>query len=121
MTNEEMNRYVADRMGWCWHSIYPPNDTRYGYCRHCGKHQSEWDYKDNPDFSTKSGTVDLLGLMMKRDDASAFFGTLVYGYDPEEDEEELIPCHIVTTSGALLEAVYGWFKERERNERDIPT
>lgn len=62
-----LSREFCELAGICWHEIYPPSDSRYGFCRHCGKHRQEWDYKDNPDFTDAREVLDALG-----DDLEAF-------------------------------------------------
>jgi hypothetical protein len=114
--NEEMNRYVAEKLG------YPK------ICRGCQMAQADSKMLDRggrcfhvsyPDFSNDPGAVQLLRLMMGRKDWWVFRNK--YGDEHryneqsgEYDYEPMIPINLITTPSALLKACYAWFKEGEK-------
>jgi hypothetical protein len=116
--NEEMNRYVCEKLGLCWHITEGMRNKEAIRCLKCQQLYfpgNSW----NPDFSTDAGAVQLLRLMMGRKDWWVFRNK--YGDEHryneqsgEYDYEPMIPINLITTPSALLKACYAWFKEGEK-------
>jgi hypothetical protein len=108
MTNEEMNKYVAKKLGLCWHEWTCPG----GACT-CGSmnryHQPE---NNNPDFSTDAGTVQLLRLIMEMKGFNRLYMDFLCGGNMWIPTVKFLK--IFTTPGVLLKAVYDYFKEGEK-------
>jgi hypothetical protein len=63
---KDINRELAERLG------IPRHRTgKAGYCEVCGHHSC---FEKNPDFTSDSGKIELLRLMMKREDWPEFCG-----------------------------------------------
>lgn len=117
LMENDKNRFVAEKLGILWHK------PKEGYGDECicgsislGYHNSQKALerhckKSNPNFSTDSGAVELLRLMMGRPSWWEFISEAWWARcDTFED------CFkIITTPGALLDAAaeyFGW-KEGE--------
>ena len=119
MTNEEMNRYVAEKLGLCCHERDPDGliiNTK-AKCLHCDKKLpikfTEMGYEFfNPNFTTDAGKVELLRLMVEREDYMKFVKFMeskLYG-----DWVAELFHYITDKTGKLLKAAYDWFKEKEK-------
>lgn len=123
------NQFVAEKLGRCWHDIQDHHGTeKYGLgsCSKCGEtftaiHFSDWSHEAcNPDFTTDAGAVELLRLMMKREDWKQFHrelrGAMIWDEIREAHIYFSIDVLYITTPGALLDAVadyFGWKEERK--------
>ena len=110
-TTEDKNRFVAEKLGMCWHK---PALNFSRYCHKCGKTIPKEDTTGNivrPDFSTDSGAIQLLRLMEEHPEGSLFFARLIYsGTNVESiDDDGYIPRKIITAPGALFNAVWEFF------------
>jgi hypothetical protein len=115
----DINKELAELLGLCWHE-YDHWEGRYQVCR-CGvKHF----YSDkpvdwaNPDFASDSGKIELLRLMMKREDWSKF---AVYIWDAEVViNSQVIPqvaitiIYITNTTGRLAQAAVEFLKGQNK-------
>lgn len=102
----DKNRFVAEKLGLCWHEFNPDYDV---YCKKCRRSVG----MGNPDFSSDAGAVELLRLMMKRDDWSVF--TSWHTINKHITTDHWIWNELITTPGALLDSAaehFGW-KEGE--------
>ena len=68
-TSQEKDRFICKKMGVCWHEYvwvdYPDApQCSYWECSGC-KHKTQYKkyWKDNPDFTSKAGRVQLLKLI----------------------------------------------------------
>jgi len=94
----DKNRFVAEKLGLCWHEYDPDYDV---YCKKCRVSIGD----GNPDFSTDAGAVELLRLMMERPSWWEFISE-AWGTRRDTFED----CFkIITTPGALLDAAAEWF------------
>ena len=114
MTNSEMNRYVAEKLGVRWHKVIPSRELRLKQPCICGSY--DCNPADNPDFTTDSSKGELLRLMMKREDCPDFVETIGYisagGYG--RNQVSFIRLDYITdTTGKLLTDVYEWLKETQ--------
>jgi hypothetical protein len=125
-TNTDKARYVIERLGMCWHKVIA------GYANHigdvqcsCGKVFTEEEYQrhledHNPTFLDPAGRIQLLELMMGRDDSSTFSHRI--GGDSKWLTDEdciskwtiLIPTKYMTQPGLLLDAAYQFLREKEK-------
>jgi hypothetical protein len=98
---KDINRELAERLG------IPRHRTgKAGYCEVCGHHSC---FEKNPDFTTDSGKIELLRLMMKREDWSKFLFTInkvagitVWG------QNFIFVRYITDTTGLLAQAAVEW-------------
>ncbi len=98
---EAANREVAEWLGLCWWEYRMEGYGLYHWkCVFCGRRET-LKLHDNPDFTTKSGRVELLELMMKRKDFGHFIvgiGTFTFDF----------MNYLLDNSGKLLLAVRDW-------------
>jgi hypothetical protein len=108
----DKNRELAKLLGLCWHE-YDHWDGRWQVCR-CGL---KYLYIDkpvdwtNPDFTTDSGKIELLGMMEAHPKGKLFFAKLMYrGQNVEAiDDDGYISRHYITdTTGLLAQAAVEW-------------
>lgn len=102
----DKNRFVAEKLGLCWHEYDPDYDV---YCKKCRVSIGD----GNPDFSTDAGAVELLRLVQKRDYYLELINSIGQMYNFPDCKEFLIEDRYITTKGALLNAVaeyLGWGK-----------
>ena len=118
MTTEQMNKEVwlwLDKTN-CWHE-WIPNESPFArvgyYCKHCAEGA---DYPDNMVdgvcFDDDAGAVQLLRLMMGREDWDRFHDYLMAKWDSETFLTYL--AKLITTPGKLLKAVHEWSKEHPK-------
>jgi hypothetical protein len=108
--NLALNKRACELLGICWHEAIANNDKYYeatheGWRCSCGR--SVPCINRNPDFTTDPGKVELLRLMMQREDWRNFRdGYLcVHG--------DYIPCKLITdTTGLLLKAAVEWMESQ---------
>jgi len=90
----DINRELAELLGLCWHEPIPD------ICCKCGSREPF-----NPDFTTDPGKIELLRLMMKRDDWPKFahyVGT----------HNGAFPLDLITdTTGRLAQAAVEWLRK----------
>jgi hypothetical protein len=79
MTTTEKNKEACRLLGICWHEFHPycENGEHTSYCIKCLEEETEQD--QNPNFTTPSGRVQLLGIMEKHEKGKLFFAQLMYG------------------------------------------
>jgi hypothetical protein len=104
----DINKELAELLGLCWHrnkiQLYSGGEIRYS-CENCGS----MDY--NPDFTTDSGKIELLRLMMKREDWERFkFQIECQGYDHIPGNCVKLNL-ILDTTGLLAQAAVEWLRK----------
>jgi hypothetical protein len=119
-TNTDKSRYIAERLVLCWHE---PMAEGSQICGKCGNYfdfaedVSEW----NPTFFDPAGRIQLLELMMGRDDYYDFVHDLHWTQQTSTnrgDELLTIPIVYLTTNqdtGLLLDAAYRFLKEKDND------
>jgi hypothetical protein len=104
----DKNRELAELLGLCWHEHHESWRYKKGMSR-CWKCSSQ---EHNPDYSTDSGKVELLRLMMKREDWDEFcasvFGKRFYVKCLMSD---VIKYYITDTTGRLAQAALEWLRK----------
>ena len=120
----DINRELAELLGLCWHEIintYEQTGWNEGFiykCQRCNKisnHDEYW----NSDFTTDPGKIELLRLMMKREDWVQFakaIGGIPYDLKFDPKTIELLFCrwsipldnYITDTTGLLAQAAVEW-------------
>jgi hypothetical protein len=109
-TNTDKARYVAERLGLCWHEELD-ND---GYCL-CGRYHSQMiGVHMNPTFLDPAGRIQLLELMEKY---PLFFAQLIYGTGKNVeaiDDDGYIPREYLKEESLLLDAAYRFLREKEK-------
>ncbi len=122
MTTEQKNIEVAEKLGMCWHE-WDWRETSYR-CTKCNSNLMDIPVPTHPDFSQGEGIVRLLEEMMKREDYAQF--SVNHNFIPYDLEfsnhpfiqlchcKWAIPSDYITIPGKLLDAVWEWFKGRER-------
>ena len=111
MTTEQMNKYVAEKLGLCWHEpIFMRRDT--GEIKHiCTKCMDVVTFNCNPDFSQGSGIIRLLEEVMKHKTWTKF--ACEYFFNDCATGDVFIPIDYMIIPGKLLEAVVAWWEERK--------
>jgi hypothetical protein len=114
-TNTDKARYVIERLGLCWHKVIA------GYANHigdvqcsCGKVFTEEEYQrhledHNPTFLDPAGRIELLKLMMGREDNREMPFILWVS------DTSYIDVRYIDNTGLLLDAVYQFLKEKEKD------
>jgi len=96
----DKNKELAELLGLCWH------ECNYTVCDYC---------TENPDFTSDAGKVQLLRLMMERDDFEDFFDHIKGSFYNQIHlrKENMIPLDYITdTTGKLRDACLEWLKEK---------
>jgi hypothetical protein len=112
-TNTDKARYVAERLEMCWHESVNLGHGQLR-CRNCNTASVA-----NPTFLDPAGRIQLLELMMGRDDYYDFVHDLHWTQQTSTnrgDELLTIPIVYLTTNqdtGLLLDAAYQFLKEKE--------
>jgi hypothetical protein len=120
-TNTDKARYVVERTGGCWHERkdrYIKNDQGKDvlrmtpYCRDCGN--TVYDItgsliESRPTFLDPAGRIQLLELMMRREDAYWFLCKI----GPIACDS--IHISYLIQEGLLLDAAYQFLKEKEKD------
>lgn len=111
----DKNRFVAEKLGLCWHEWDWRPDTQTYRCTKCNVYLMSIPVPTNPDFTLDAGTVQLLRLMEEHKDGKLFFARLMHRGPRVEaiDDDGLISRRYITTPGALLDAVAEWFGWKE--------
>jgi hypothetical protein len=123
------DKYIAERLGLCWHEIVfdPTGEPEFPNCKHCGREDVPWHWEypegkckriadENPDFSDPAGTVLLLGLMKaKYADDEYEYSQFMYSLDVHGTKPFILKefIDLITTPGAMRDAVYSWLKGKE--------
>ena len=113
MDSQSINRHVAEQLGWhgpklCSGCRITRDDALTNPNASCNHDKSH-----NPDFSSKAGVVTLLELVMKHfGDDEYQKSQFLYGLDVHGTKPFILRDFItlITTPGALLDAVYSYFK-----------
>jgi hypothetical protein len=125
-TNTDKARYVAERLGLCWH-IRPLQDwdtPNMYYDPSCSKCGVNTDRVSNPTFLDPAGRIQLLELMMRREDWPRFAQYICsipydFVFTPQTIElascKWAIPTRHITETGLLLDAAYRFLKEKEKD------
>jgi hypothetical protein len=100
-TNTDKARYVIERLGLCWHLI-----EDHGLDIYCQKCRAAVHYP-NPTFLDPAGRIQLLELMMRREDAYWFLCKI----GPIACDS--IHISYLMQDGLLLDAAYRFLKEKE--------
>jgi hypothetical protein len=113
-TNTDKARYVAERLGLCWHE---PMAEGSQICGKCGNYfdftedVSEW----NPTFLDPAGRIQLLELMKNQEVWYPFF--VFIGSIPTDSGRTCVPLfYLLDDTGLLLDAAYQFLKEKEGYE-----
>jgi hypothetical protein len=113
----DINKELAGLLGLCWHE-YDHWEGRYQVCR-CGvKHF----YSDkpvdwaNPDFASDSGKIELLRLMIKRDDWDKFWELL---YQEQGFHPNFWVFYLTDTTGLLAQAAVEWLTAQKEGYEKI--
>ena len=116
MTTDK-NRFVAEKLGLCWHNWDWREVSQTYRCTKCNKYLMNIPVPTNPDFTLDAGTVQLLRLMEARKDYKEFISSLVestYVYRGVlKVHHSIFIKDYITTPGALLDAVAEWFGWKE--------
>jgi hypothetical protein len=120
-TNTDKARYVAERLGLCWHE--PTDDVTasgdWNICT-CGFAYIKPENHRNPDYCADPRLV--LGVMMKREDWPRFAQYICsipydFVFTPQTIElascKWAIPTRHITETGLLLDAAYRFLREKE--------
>ena len=107
----QANREVAEKLGLCWHE---PQFVTLGRvtkhkCAKCHKVVKHVDF--NPDFSTDAGKVQLMKLMMKREDYLTFCRYSECQIDNQTNEVFWSERYILDTTGLLVKAAIKFLEE----------
>jgi hypothetical protein len=112
----DKNRELAELLGLCWHenAIQPLYSNIRFACSKCGS----MDY--NPDFTTDPGKIELLRLMMKREDWWDFCNTIGRAVPGFTTVNCFIDVDLITNTTGLLaqaarEFLRGINKKRSSN------
>jgi hypothetical protein len=111
----DKNRYVVEQLGICWHERRAGFMLGISVCS-CGITYKDGHEHINPDFTTKEGRVQLLELMMGREDWTDFkqsIDCLDWPLPTSNYFDVYVHAKYITTPGALLDAVYEFLKGRE--------
>jgi hypothetical protein len=112
---KDINRELTELLGLCWHDYQEKSHEEWNVmvCQKCGietngleaQFQKYW----NPNFTSDSGKIELLRLMMKREDWSKFLFTInkiagitVWG------QNFIFVRYITDTTGLLARAAMEW-------------
>lgn len=125
MTNQDLNRELAERLGLLEHIVIAEHDER-AVCS-CGVRGLAFAVRNHcinsiPDFTTDAGAVKLLRLLMQREDWPEFMRRLNTMLRPEgmkdldillEDVVTSLFRQYITTPGLLAKKAAEWFSHRK--------
>jgi hypothetical protein len=126
-TNTDKARYVAERLGLCWHEYDLDRDYYVCSCGFFTKYGEaaipHMKVNINPTFLDPAGRIQLLELMMGRDDWDLFCSQIGYrytnggNYNPIHGYvscyQEFVNIDYLTEDGLLLDAAWRFLKEKE--------
>ena len=103
------NQFVAEKLGMCWHDAEIIKGEF--ICRVCEKSTTNFNALLKPDFGDDAGVVQLLRLMVVREDWKDFSKTLVFNIGEREyyGRDSSVALEYLLNPGALLNAVAEWF------------
>ena len=113
MTTDK-NRFVAERLGLCWHEWDWREASQTYRCTKCGAYLMDIPVPTNPAFDSDAGIVQLLRLMRGRDDWSEFVFEIGWKATDHRKDIHCVEVPFITTPGALLEAVAAWLGWEEK-------
>jgi hypothetical protein len=118
-TNTDKARYIVERLGLCWHEYDLDRDYYVCSCGFFTKYGEaaipHMKVNINPTFLDPAGRIQLLELMMGREDWPMFSRTLKYMVGEREfygTEQQIAVGYITDTTGILLDAAYQFLKEK---------
>jgi hypothetical protein len=121
----DINRELAERLGVHWHK-----DNGEGFCGEvcdCGLHLYDIECRSytpvesqNPDFTSDPGKIELLRLMMKREDWPQFHLSL-FRETAHGRMNDFIPIRFITDTTGLLAQAAVEFLRRESKFKQIET
>ena len=115
---DKLNKQLCGLLGICWHEFNSKDSKRalarsriFGgsgrECKKCGIGIESEKRKDNPDFTTEAGRVQLLKLMADRDDYDDFIGFINRWHWIDTEEAFYF---MLDDSGAFAIAARGFLK-----------
>jgi hypothetical protein len=118
-TNTDKARYIVERTEGCWHedfyTVQPYVEYNQDRIVACGKCH-EPDPPTNPTFLDPAGRIELLELMIGREDWEEFAdrSMLIATVDLDNHYTYAVPIYtILDNTGLLLDAAYQFMKEKE--------
>jgi hypothetical protein len=122
----DINRELAELLGLCWHEYIPKSEDEWAtmVCSKCRKETNNLDAQFPNvipvyDFGSDSGKIELLRLMMKREDWPEFISTVgkysIISGEPEEPFDPWIRLdYILDTTGLLAQAARDFLKGQNK-------
>jgi hypothetical protein len=119
----DINRELAELLGLCWHEYEEKSFEEWNImvCQKCGVEtnglEAQFSQYWNPDFTSDSGKIELLRLMMKREDWPEFLHFVwfksVYYYNPTSILKAY--SNLMTdTTGLLAQAARDFLKGQNK-------
>jgi hypothetical protein len=114
--NIQYHKELAELLGLCWHEFWSEDFDQldhWGKCKHC--HKAAGDVLPNPDFTSSDGKIELLRLMMEREDWPEFADSMCFSVGQCAGPTKFyIPIDLMTdTTGLLAQAARDYLR-RER-------
>ena len=123
---DEFNKQLCGLLGICWHEFNSKDSKRalarsriFGgsdrECKKCGIGIESEKRKDNPDFTSEVGRVQLLKIMMARE-GSARFIIRIYEFNDHNSGAIHFANDIIDDNGAFARAARDFLKAMEAKE-----